>query len=52
MYKRQELSGALKNVIALGVGISTGLGYGDNARAALITRGIAEICLLYTSRCV
>ena len=41
-----ELSGALKNVIALGVGISTGLGYGDNARAALITRGIAEIARL------
>ena len=41
--KGVELSGALKNVIALGVGISTGLGYGDNARAALITRGIAEI---------
>ena len=39
--KGVELSGALKNVIALGVGISTGLGYGDNARAALITRGIA-----------
>lgn len=38
-----ELCGALKNVIALGVGISTGLGYGDNAKAALITRGIAEI---------
>ena len=41
--KGVELSGAMKNVIALGVGISTGLGYGDNARAALITRGIAEI---------
>lgn len=41
-----ELSGALKNVIALGVGICTGLGYGDNARAALITRGIAEIARL------
>ena len=34
--KGVELSGAMKNVIALGVGISTGLGYGDNARAALI----------------
>ena len=33
-------------MIALGVGISTGLGYGDNARAALITRGIAEIARL------
>ena len=41
-----ELSGALKNVIALGVGISTGLGYGDNTRAALITRGISEIARL------
>ena len=39
--KGVELSGAMKNVIALGVGISTGLGYGDNARAALIPRGIA-----------
>ena len=44
--KGVELSGAMKNVIALGVGISTGLGYGDNARAALITRGIAEIARL------
>ena len=44
--KGVELSGAMKNVIALGVGISTGLGYGDNARAALITRGIAEITRL------
>lgn len=38
-----ELCGALKNVIALSAGISAGLGYGDNARAALITRGLAEI---------
>ena len=45
--KGVELSGALKNVIALGVGISTGLGYGDNARAALITRGIAELSLIH-----
>ena len=44
--KGVELSGAMKNVIALGVGISTGLGYGDNARAALITRGIAELARL------
>ena len=44
--KGVELSGAMKNVIALGVGISTGLGYGDNARAALITRGVAEIARL------
>lgn len=38
-----ELGGALKNVIALSTGISDGLGYGDNTRAALITRGLAEI---------
>ncbi len=41
-----ELSGALKNVIALGVGISDGLQFGDNARAALITRGLTEIARL------
>jgi len=41
--KGVELCGAVKNVIALAVGISTGLGFGDNARAALITRGIAEL---------
>ncbi len=41
--KGVELSGAVKNVIALASGISTGLGYGDNTRAALITRGLAEI---------
>ena len=37
-----ELGGAIKNVIALSVGIAMGLGYGDNAKAALITRGNAE----------
>ena len=41
-----EIGGALKNVIALAAGISDGLGYGDNAKAALITRGIAEISRL------
>ena len=41
-----ELSGAFKNIIALAAGISVGLGYGDNAKAALITRGIAEIARL------
>lgn len=41
-----ELGGALKNVIALCAGISDGLGYGDNTKAALITRGVAEITRL------
>lgn len=44
--KGVELCGALKNIIALAAGVSTGLGYGDNARAALITRGLAEIVRL------
>ncbi|MCE4944862.1 NAD(P)-dependent glycerol-3-phosphate dehydrogenase [Streptomyces albulus] len=37
-----ELGGAVKNVIALAVGIATGMGLGDNAKASLITRGLAE----------
>lgn len=41
-----ELGGALKNVIALAAGIADGMGYGDNTKAALITRGIAEIARL------
>lgn len=41
-----ELCGALKNIIALASGIASGLGYGDNTRAALITRGMAEITRL------
>ena len=41
-----EIGGALKNVIALAAGIADGLGYGDNTKAALITRGIAEITRL------
>lgn len=41
-----EICGALKNIIALGAGISAGLGNGDNAKAAIITRGAAEIARL------
>ncbi|MEU8952102.1 NAD(P)H-dependent glycerol-3-phosphate dehydrogenase [Streptomyces sp. NPDC048489] len=41
-----ELGGAVKNVIALAVGLATGLGLGDNARALLITRGLAETARL------
>lgn len=41
-----ELGGTLKNVIAVGVGVCDGMGFGHNARAALITRGLAEISRL------
>ncbi len=44
-----ELGGALKNIIALGAGISDGMGYGANFRSALITRGLTEISALGTA---
>jgi glycerol-3-phosphate dehydrogenase (NAD(P)+) len=44
-----ELGGAVKNVIAIAVGVSDGLGFGDNTRAALITRGLAEMTRLATA---
>lgn len=44
-----EIGGALKNVVALAAGIADGLGYGDNTKAALITRGITEIARLGTA---
>ena len=47
--KGVELCGAMKNIIALAAGITAGIGYGDNAKAALITRGMAEITRLGTA---
>lgn len=44
-----ELGGAFKNVIAIATGLSDGLGFGDNARAGLITRGLAEMSRLGTA---
>ncbi|VTR18943.1 NAD(P)H-dependent glycerol-3-phosphate dehydrogenase [Actinobacillus pleuropneumoniae] len=44
-----QLGGAIKNVIAIGAGISDGMGFGANARTALITRGLAEISRLGAS---
>lgn len=47
--KGVELGGALKNIIALGAGISDGIGFGDNARAALMTRGLVEMTRIGTA---
>ena len=44
-----ELAGALKNIVAIAAGISDGLGFGDNAKASIITRGLAEISRLGVS---
>lgn len=47
--KGVEIAGALKNIIALACGMSEGLGFGDNAKAAIITRGLSEITRLGTA---
>lgn len=44
-----QLGGAVKNVIAIGAGMSDGIGFGANARTALITRGLAEMSRLGTA---
>ncbi|MFT7512675.1 MAG: glycerol-3-phosphate dehydrogenase (NAD(P)+) [Candidatus Omnitrophota bacterium] len=44
-----EIGGAMKNVIAIAAGVSDGIGYGDNTKAALITRGLTEIVRLGTA---
>jgi glycerol-3-phosphate dehydrogenase (NAD(P)+) len=44
-----EFAGALKNIVAIGAGMCDGLGYGDNAKAGLLTRGLAEITRLGTA---
>lgn len=44
-----ELGGATKNIIAIAAGVSDGLGYGDNTKASLMTRGLAEMCRLGAS---
>jgi len=46
-----ETAGALKNIIAVGAGALHGMGYGDNAKAAVITRGLAEITRLHLNWC-
>ena len=43
-----EIGGAVKNIIALAAGVSDGIGYGDNAKAALMTRGMSEIIKIGT----
>ena len=45
-----EFGGALKNVVAIGAGVVTGMGLGDNSRATLVTRGLSEITRLATAR--